>query len=259
MSGHRGRKEDEVSLVGGNASRGVVRVGDTVRKPWLPTTPAVHELMSTVAASGVDVPRPLGRDEHGRQVLEHVPGKTAMEETLTPSELARVGALVRAIHDASEGFEPSSPTPWEPLIPVARPDLVCHHDLAPWNLVVAERWVFIDWDGAGPSTRLWDLAYAAQTFTLSDVELDPVEAAADLAALVDGYAADDELRRQLPVTLGTRAAAMHDLLLASYRSGREPWGSMYADGHGAHWRRATEYAVQHRDVWAAALSPRRRG
>jgi len=49
------------------------------------------------------------------------------------------------------------------LIPdPAAGDLICHSDLAPWNLVRNEqRWVFIDWDNAGPSSRLWDLGYAA--------------------------------------------------------------------------------------------------
>jgi thiamine kinase-like enzyme len=35
-----------------------------------------------------------------------------------------------------------------------REDLICHHDLAPWNLVRdGDRWVFIDWDGACPAAE----------------------------------------------------------------------------------------------------------
>ncbi|WP_082622810.1 phosphotransferase [Terrabacter sp. Root85] len=46
--------------------------------------------------------------------------------------------------------------------PTPEPDLLCHNDLTSWNLIIDEdRLVFIDWDGAGPSTRGWDLAYAA--------------------------------------------------------------------------------------------------
>lgn len=51
---------EEQPLEGGNASGAMVRVGATVRKPWGPATPAVHELMRTVAAAGIDVPTPPG-------------------------------------------------------------------------------------------------------------------------------------------------------------------------------------------------------
>ncbi len=77
-------------------------------------------------------------------------------------QLARVGRLVRDLHEALPTFEPSGSERWQVAIPPDREELVCHHDLAPWNLVLgADRWVFIDWDGAGPGSRLWDLAYAA--------------------------------------------------------------------------------------------------
>lgn len=247
----------EQPLEGGNASAGVVRVGETVRKPWEPRTPAVHELMRAVAAAGIEVPAPLGRDAQGRQIFEFVPGPLAMDSpALTPPQLARVGAMVRAIHDACEGFVPSAPTQWDPLLPVpgGEPDLVCHGDLTPWNLVLGERWVFIDWDGAGPSTRLWDLAYSAQAFTLNDPAEEPQHSAPRLRAFVDAYGADDALRARLPEAMVQRAEAMHELLRRSHTEGREPWGSMYVQGHGAHWRVVAEHLAAHREVWARALA-----
>lgn len=249
-------RPEEQPLSGGNATEGVVRVGETVRKPWGPTTAAVHELMRTVAAAGVDVPALLGRDEQGRQVQEFVPGPLAMDSPApTGAELRRVGAMLRAIHDASESFTPSAPTPWEPLLPVpgGGEDLICHGDLTPWNLLLGERWVFIDWDGAAPSTRLWDLAYSAQAFTLNDPSARPAEAAADLAALIDGYGAGAALRDQLPEAMIQRTEAMHAMLDSAHRSGREPWGTMFLEGHGAHWRRAADFVTEHRELFAAAL------
>lgn len=248
--------DEELSLEGGNATAGVVRLGDTVRKPWAATTPAVHELMRTVAAAGVDVPAALGRDEQGRQVLEFVPGTPALDAPpLTLAESARVGRLIRSIHEASEGFVPSAPTPWQPLLPAPEgpADLVCHGDLTPWNLILGERWVFIDWDGAAPSTRLWDLAYSAQAFTLNDVEVAPHDAARALSALMDGYGADSALRAALPRTMALRAEAMWRMLRDARREGREPWGSMFASGHGAHWRRVADHVARHESIWAAAL------
>lgn len=77
---------------------------------------------------------------------------------------------------------------WSTLIPAVGPELVCHNGLAPGNLVAGEHLAFIDWDGAGPSTRLWDLAYAAQSFALLNDGQDPGEAAVRLCVLVYGSA-----------------------------------------------------------------------
>ena len=249
--------EDEELLAGGNASGPVVRVGSTVRKAWSAATSDVHAFMAALRESGIDVPAAQGPDEQGRQVLEFVPGRIALHaHPLTRPELTKVGAMVRALHDASEMFGPRPGAVWNTAIPAPGDDLVCHNDLAPWNLIVGDRWVFIDWDAAAPSTRLWDLAYAAQSFTLSDVRRAPEESALDLAALVDGYEADRFLRVELPAAMARRAAAMLELLTASSQSGREPWATMYAAGHGEHWRAATRYAERHRDVWSHALAER---
>lgn len=248
--------EDEQLLNGGNASGVVVRVGSTVRKPWTDATPSVLAFMTAVREAGVDVPSVLGQDELGRQVTEFIPGRLALDsDPLTHSELGRVGAMVRAIHDASEAFTPDPGAWWITAIPSPGEELICHNDLAPWNLIIGERWTFIDWDAAAPSTRLWDLAYAAQAFTLSNTRQSPKEAALNLAAFVDGYEADPGLRADLPAAMHRRAAAMYDLLRSSHETGQEPWGTMYANGHGDHWRAATQYAGQHQCTWAEALLP----
>ncbi|MCX6498120.1 MAG: phosphotransferase [Arthrobacter sp.] len=244
----------EEILEGGNVSDGVVRIGSTVRKPWMDSTPSVFEFMTAVRRAGVDVPAVLGQDEQGRQITEFIPGRLALgADPLTRPELHRVGAMVRAIHDASESFVPPRDARWTVAIPSPGEELICHNDLAPWNLMTGDRWTFIDWDAAAPSTRLWDLAYAAQAFTLSDPNQVPEEAAQNLTAFVGGYDADRRMRGQLAEAMSQRAAAMYQLLESSHDSGREPWGSMYVAGHGDHWRAATQYAERHQDLWSKAL------
>lgn len=246
---------DEQELTGGNASGRVVRVGHTVPKPWLENSAAVQSYLGALRSSGVDVPQPLGRDDDGRNVVEYVEGALAMDHLpLGHDELRRVGRMIRQIHDASETVPIPNPGDWKMLLPAENPDLMCHNDLAPWNLIMGDRWVFIDWDGAGPSTRLWDLAYAAQSFGLL-CEGQPVkDAALRLRAVVDGYQADDALRKALPAAMAERTAAMFNLLKSSNETGFQPWADMYVDGHGQHWRAAAEYVVRNQTAWEQALA-----
>jgi hypothetical protein len=98
----------EHPLDGGNVAAGVVRVGDTVRKPAGFWTPAVDTLLTHLRRAGfTGAPRPLGRDDQGRQVLEYVPGPIAMDQPqLDEAGLHRVGRLIRELHDRSAGFSP---------------------------------------------------------------------------------------------------------------------------------------------------------
>ena len=244
----------EEALTGGNASASVARVGDTVRKPWLPTTELTVTYMRSLRDLGVDLPEPRGRDELGRLVLEYVPGDLAMDRgALDAATLRRVCAVIRTFHDASSGL--AGPDDWAVLLPVDKPNLLCHNDLAAWNLVIAgERLVFIDWDGSGPSTRLWDLAYAAISFGHLYAGEDVDTAAARLVAFLGGYDADDLLRAALPSAMARRARAMHELLRHSHESGRQPWGAMYVDGHGKHWDGAATFIAQHKQAWREALT-----
>ena len=248
---------DAERLTGGNASGEVVRIGDTVHKPWLPTTERTVAFMTALRERGVDVPA-ARRGDDGCLVLDFVPGTLAMDAAPLEVDVVRaVGALVRSIHDASEDLV--VPADWEVLLPADDPDLLCHNDLATWNLLVdGDRLVFVDWDGAGPSTRLWDLAYAAIAFGHLFPDAEPAGSARRLAAFADGYDADETLRDALADTLVRRADAMHALLRSSHEAGREPWASMYVDGHGRHWRDTTAHIAAHRDVWARGLGRERR-
>ena len=141
----------EEVLYGGNVASAVVRIGATVRKPVTPATPAVEALLEHLAAEGFQAaPRTLGRDELGRQVLEYIPGVLA--DTVPPlseEDLGHLGQLVRRLHDTLQTFVPPANAEWNVAIPPDREELICHNDLAPWNLVRdGDRWVFIDWDGA---------------------------------------------------------------------------------------------------------------
>ncbi|WP_241980040.1 phosphotransferase [Cryobacterium sp. TMT4-31] len=173
---------------------------------------------------------------------------------LEAENLRRVGQMIRRIHDVSESVPLPDVSNWEMLLPADIPNLMCHNDLAPWNLVIGDRWVFIDWDGAGPSTRLWDLAYAAQAFAML-VEGQSVESASSrLRALIDGSEADVALREALPAAMAERTAAMLELSRTSHANGLQPWADMYVGGHGGFWRAAAHYVSRDQAAWVRALS-----
>lgn len=246
----------EETLTGGNVST-VVRVGRTVRKPAGPHTPAVEAFLAHLNAAGCPgAPRTLGRDGEGRHVLEYVDGPVAHDlPPLDNAGLHRVGGLMRDLHDASEGFLPPPDARWWVVIPPDREDLICHHDLAPWNLVLSgDRWVFIDWDGAGPGSRLWDLAYAIKAFVPLEDGGDPTADGPRIRALAAGYQLTAGQRAELPALIAAHTRGMHNLLRHSALTGEQPWARLNAEGHGAYWGAAADYIERHLADWSRALS-----
>lgn len=248
--------EVEEILTGGNVAGAVVRIGSTVRKPATAATAGIEALLDHLTeVSFTASPKSLGRDELGRHVLEYVPGEMAYSQAaFTVAELHRLGRLVRELHTASAGFRPPPDAAWWVVMPADRDELICHHDLAPWNLVRdGDRWVFIDWDGAGPGSRLWDLAYVAHGFVPLHAGGDPQVDGPRLRALVDGYGLDEDERRRLPALIGSHTRAMYELLRSSAVSGEQPWARLWAEGHGEHWGPAADYVDHHLGYWVDAL------
>ena len=247
---------EEHDLPGGNVASVVRRIGDTVRKPAGPWTPSVDVLLRDLTASGfTGSPQSYGCDEQGRHVLEYVPGPMADQAgPLSADDLYRVGALIRQLHDATAKFRPPADARWQVVIRPDRDDLICHHDLAPWNLVLgSDRWVFIDWDGAGPGSRLWDLGYAVTGFVPMTPAGDPVADAPRVRAIADGYQLTRAQRADLPRLIEAHTRAMFELLRRGGQTGQAPWARLWAEGHGDYWGPAADYIGAHLDDWSRAL------
>lgn len=251
----------EMPLSGGNVSPGVVRVGDTVRRPAGPHTPAVHALLAHLHAAGfAGAPRPLGIDDRGREVLTYAPGTVPWPDRfalLAPRErLARAARLIREFHDAVTGFTPPAQAHWQVLIPAEGDcDIIAHHDLAPWNLVIGPRWVFIDWDCAAPGTRLWDVAYALHGFAplSADPRWQRSDAVSRVRIFADAYGLDESQRRDLLPLLARRAQGMRDFLARQASLHVQPWLALWQAGHGTAWQADVDYIRAHTALWAAAL------
>ncbi|MHB2029771.1 MAG: phosphotransferase [Acidimicrobiales bacterium] len=236
----------------------MVRVGDTVRRPARPWSASVDALLLHLEAVGFDhAPRALGYDEQGRQVLSYVPGRVDPDPgDLSLADLVDVGRVVRVFHDASSTFVAPEDAVWNVAISPDSSELICHHDLAPWNLVRgAPGFAFVDWDGAGPGSRLWDLAYAVFGFALVSARdgLSDGVVGARVTAVVDGYGLSDVDRGKLVALLAPRIRSMFDLLERGKRDGVEPWTHLWDEGHGPVWRDGADYAERRSSLWLDAL------
>ncbi len=112
----------EIPLTGGRLTAGVVRVGDTVRRPTDRHSPFVHRLLRHLEAVGFDgAPRLLGTDERGREVLGFVDGHVPPDLGRFPdAAIAAAGRLLRDLHDATAGSPPAGDH-----------EVVCHNDPSP--------------------------------------------------------------------------------------------------------------------------------
>jgi len=251
----------EIPLDGGNMSSGVVRVGDTVRRPAGSWTPAVHALLAHLHAVGFHgAPRPLGTDEHGREVLTFIPGTVAWPGHFHlldgDGRLRCVTRLIRDFHDAAAGFSAPPDAQWQALIPADGDEIITHNDLAPWNLIIGDRqWAFIDWDTAAPGTRLWDLAYAMHGFVplTADPNYQRDDAGHRLRLIADTYGLAEQQRRDIVPLLARRTQAMHTFLAEQAARGTQPWTRLWHEGHGDAWRADAGYIAQREDQWRRAL------
>jgi len=171
----------EVRLGGGNNSREVVRVGDTVRRAGDSGSAFAARVLSYLESADYPyAPRFLGVDDHGRDILTYIPGCT----TDHPSQraegaYARAGLMLRLLHQATAGHSLA-----------AGHECVLHGDPGPFNAIFQDGIpvAFIDWASSRPGSRLEDLGYMAWTWCIQSNGRIPIaDQAQHLRELSDGY------------------------------------------------------------------------
>jgi aminoglycoside phosphotransferase (APT) family kinase protein len=122
--------------------------------------------------------------------------------------LDQAAGLLRRLHDATTGF-PRDGRCWQ--LPAREPDeVVCHNDVAPYNLVFRDGAVagLIDFEAAAPGPRAWDLAYLAYRLVPLTAPGNPdgirssrAVRAARLRRLCDAYGCGTTPEQLLPVVV----------------------------------------------------------
>jgi hypothetical protein len=149
----------EHPLVGGAQTEGLVRVGDTTRRPAHHRAGYVDALLRHLATVGfLGAPRPLGYDDRGRHILTFIEGEVPSTSPyrLSDQRICSATALIKAFHDAAatSGL-------------CADQETVCHGDLGPHNTVFRDEQAIalIDFDAdVGPGRRVDDFAHAVWCF-----------------------------------------------------------------------------------------------
>jgi 8-oxo-dGTP pyrophosphatase MutT (NUDIX family) len=182
----------------GGQTGGAVRIGGTVRRPTGAWTPAVHDLLAFLDRAGLDaVPGVLGTDVRGREIVTYLPGEVSADGPVSDARLAALAAWTRRYHDIVAEYRPAPTMTWRsgaPSTPWPAGQIICHNDLAPYNVAYRGEAVsgVFDWDMAGPGRPLEDLAFCAWNAVPFTRTIDPVDAARRLRVLASGYGAEPE-------------------------------------------------------------------
>lgn len=268
---------EEVPLAGGDVTEGVVRAGDTVRRPRGPWSDAVAAYLRHLELVGFSgSPRYLGVDDRGRDVLEfvagEVPGQPVTEGwAATEVVLAGVARLLYRLHEASASFVPPPKAVWfgadlqvelpPDLLPEPPVDVVSHFDVTPQNVVFREGRpvAVIDFDLARPGSMLRDVVNTAMWWVpLMPVEdRDPAfvegDACERLSAFTAAYDLDDAGRAAfLDVAIHGARRSWH-LMRANAQARGGGWARMWDEGVSDRIERRHDWLLAERDALEAAL------
>ena len=172
----------EQPLTGGRMTPGVVRVGDTVRRPASDRSAFTAALLELLADKDF-TPDYLGQDEQGRDVLSYLEGDVPSRyQRWEDQQIAAAATILRAFHDATRNSHLCGDQ-----------QVVCHHDPAPTNFVftAGRPTAMFDFDLAAPGDPLEDLGYAAWTWCIASKHNDPTRQAHQVAVLANAYDLDD--------------------------------------------------------------------
>lgn len=266
----------EVPLAGGDVTEGVVRVGNTVRRPASSVSDGVQAVLDHLQQQGFDgAPRYLGRDSAGRDVLSFVEGEVATrpwpEWVSDPERIMSVGRLARAYDDAvvSMGVPEWAralrrPDPLgTPESIAGEPELVGHVDITPENVVFRDGSAFalIDFDLIRPATRAEEVCNMLQWWAPWMPPEDREEAllTADAigrgALLVDAYGLEARDRSRLvDVALNMAERSWHLMKWRSESLGGG-WRRMWDEGVGEKILRRAQWIRDNRRELEASICP----
>jgi hypothetical protein len=173
----------------------------------------------------------LGTDDQDREILSYLPGRVidtdADTERLSDEQIVSLVRWTRGFHEAVAGF--THPGPWR-FFPIREPSLICHNDIAPYNACFAgdDLAGIFDWDLAGPSTPLLELAFIAWNCVPLWRDIGPDNAARRLALIASAYG--EFTATQILQAVPGRIQRMLDWIPAAAAAGDEGMANVMTAG-----------------------------
>lgn len=160
--------DNSIENLQGGREGSIKRKGKRVYRPAQEWTPTVHRFLNSLRENDFfAAPIPYEITDEGEEVVCFLEGDVYNEELpqLQQSDetLLSVAKLIRQYHKASIPFlnELNGTELWM-LQPREPYEIICHGDIAPYNMVMNGNTTtgIIDFDTIHPGPRIWDIAYA---------------------------------------------------------------------------------------------------
>lgn len=242
------------------------RAGDTVVRAAGWWSPNVHALLRHLEHAGFrEAPRAISlSDDHAEEMLTFIHGQAGTypvgEAQRSTAALTNMAVTIRRMHDATQGFVAPEPGRWQSRAVVPTEiDCIGHNDLGPYNVVYdgTDVGAIIDWDFAAPSSRAWDLAYAAHRFaplstpaTTNAFGWDQMpDQGRRLRIFAEAYG-DLVGAAELIDILVVRLAALAANIEARVRAGDPRFDRQRDERHGDSYRTDIAYILENRHRWS---------
>lgn len=159
--------------------------------------------------------------------------------------------MLRAYHDATVGFVAPANAGWQGSTPDGASEVICHNDVAPYNVVFRDRRpvALIDFDMAAPGPRVWDVAYAIYRFApLHAPEGDAVDSVREmrrrLGLFLHSYRATFTVGELLEATVA-RLAALRAFMYERAAAGDASFARHIAEGDAEIYQRDAAFLDRH--------------